>query len=149
MHRLSYSIDCSGTGKPSPHFSHPVYCIGAMLRLCCTDRATRSGCPRAERNALRPTLPPLRNDLVAATARGHQKFSLFLLEEGADPNTAGGNGITALHYLVLKGFAVLAAEAAHLGVNSHLYRPSIRRHYFSNWAPVPRSFPSCRQSTEP
>lgn len=134
MHRLSYSIDCSGTGKPSPHFSHPVYCIGPMLRLCCTDRAT---------------LPPLRNDLVAATARGHQKLSLFLLEEGADPNTADGNGITALHYLVLKGFAVLAAEPAHLGVNSHLYRPSIRRNYFSNWAPVPRSFPSCRQSTEP
>ena len=58
-----------------------------MLRLCCTD-------------------------LVAATARGHQKLSLFLLEEGADPNTADGNGITALHYLVLKGFAVLAAEPA-------------------------------------
>ncbi len=86
---------------------------------------------------------------LCCTDRGHQKLSLFLLEEGADPNTADGNGITALHYLVLKGFAVLAAEPAHLGVNSHLYRPSIRRNYFSNWAPVPRSFPSCRQSTEP
>ena len=45
MHRFSYSIDCSGTGKPSLHFSHPVYCIGPMLRLCCTDRATRKRVP--------------------------------------------------------------------------------------------------------
>ena len=63
--------------------------------------------------------------LVAATARGHQALSLFLLEEGADPNTADGNGIAALHYAVLKGFAVLASAPAHLGVNSHFFRPSM------------------------
>ena len=71
------------------------------------------------------TSPQWGSALVAATARGHQQLSLFLLEEGADPNAADGSGITALHYLVLKGFAVLAAAPAHLGVNSHLYRPSM------------------------
>ena len=73
------------------------------------------------------TSPQWGSALVAAAARGHQKLSLFLLEEGADPNAADGNGITALHYLVLKGFAVLAAAPAHLGVNSHLYRPSMMK----------------------
>ena len=65
--------------------------------------------------------------LVAATARGHQTLSLFLLEEGADPNAVDGNGIAALHYAVLKGFAVLASVPAHLGINSHFYRPSMMR----------------------
>ncbi len=63
--------------------------------------------------------------LVAATARGHQELSLFLLEEGADPNAADGYGIAALHYVVLKGFAVLASVPAHLGINSHLHRPNM------------------------
>jgi ankyrin repeat protein len=63
--------------------------------------------------------------LVAATARGHQALSLFLLKEGADPNVADGSGITALHYTVLKGFAVLSHAAAHLGANAYLYRPSM------------------------
>ncbi len=73
------------------------------------------------------TSPQWGSALVAATARGHQKLSLFLLEEGADPNAVDGNGITALHYLVLKGLAVLADAPAHLGVNSHLYRPSMMK----------------------
>ena len=73
------------------------------------------------------TSPRWGSALVAATARGHQKLSLFLLEEGADPNAADGSGIMALHYTALKGFAVLAAAPAHLGVNSHLYRPSMMK----------------------
>ena len=73
------------------------------------------------------TSPQWGSTLVAATARGHEALSLFLLEEGADPNAADGNGITALHYTVLKGLAVLAAAPAHLGVNSHLYRPSMMK----------------------
>jgi ankyrin repeat protein len=71
------------------------------------------------------TSPRWGSALVAATARGHEALSLFLLEEGADPNAADGSGITALHYTVLKGFAVLSAAPAHLGANSHLYRPSL------------------------
>ena len=73
------------------------------------------------------TSPQWGSALVAATARGHEGLSLFLLEEGADPNAADGSGITALHYSVLKGLAVLAAAPAHLGVNSHLYRPSLMK----------------------
>jgi ankyrin repeat protein len=63
--------------------------------------------------------------LVAASARGHEELSLFLLEEGADPNAADGSGITALHYSVLKGFAVLSHAPPHLGANAYLYRPSM------------------------
>ena len=63
--------------------------------------------------------------LVAAAARGHEELSLFLLEEGADPNVADGFGISALHYTVMKGFAVLSSIPAHLGVNSHYHRPSM------------------------
>ena len=71
------------------------------------------------------TSPEWGSALVVATARGHEELALFLLEEGADPTAADGNGITALHYSVLKGLAVLAAAPAHLGVNAHLYRPSL------------------------
>ena len=63
--------------------------------------------------------------LVAAAARGHEELSLFLLEEGADPNVADGFGISALHYAVLKGFAVFSSIPAHLGINAHYHRPSM------------------------
>jgi ankyrin repeat protein len=71
------------------------------------------------------TSPQWGSALVAATARGHQKLSLFLLEEGADPNAADGSGVTALHYAVLRGLAVIASVPAHLGVNAPLYRPNM------------------------
>jgi ankyrin repeat protein len=63
--------------------------------------------------------------LVAAAARGHEELSLFLLEEGADPNVADGFGISALHYTVLKGFAVFSSIPAHLGINAPYHRPSM------------------------
>ena len=73
------------------------------------------------------TSPQWGSALVVSTARGHEELSLFLLEEGADPKAVDGNGITALHYSVLKGLAVFAAAPAHLGVNAHLYRPSMMK----------------------
>ncbi len=71
------------------------------------------------------TSPRWGSALVAATARGHEALSLFLLEEGADPNAADGSGITALHYALLKGLAVTANASQHLGTNSQLYRPNM------------------------
>jgi ankyrin repeat protein len=72
------------------------------------------------------TSPRWGNALVAATSRGHEKIALILLEKGADPNTADGDGITALHYALLEGLAALGSAAEHLGTNAHLYRPNMR-----------------------
>ncbi len=71
------------------------------------------------------TSPQWGSALVTATARGHEELSLFLLEKGADPNAADGNGITALHYSVLRGLAAMANASQHLGVNSLFYRPNM------------------------
>ena len=46
--------------------------------------------------------------LVIATASGHDKMALFLLENGADPNTKDGYGITALHYALYEGLLILS-----------------------------------------
>ena len=41
--------------------------------------------------------------LVIATAAGHEELALFLLENGANPNAAGANGMTALHLTMRDG----------------------------------------------
>ncbi|MCH7979361.1 MAG: ankyrin repeat domain-containing protein, partial [Acidobacteria bacterium] len=49
--------------------------------------------------------------LVVATASGHEKLALFLLEQGADPNAMDVFGITALHYTLHEGlFAISGAR---------------------------------------
>ncbi|MCH8268645.1 MAG: ankyrin repeat domain-containing protein [Acidobacteria bacterium] len=49
--------------------------------------------------------------LVVATASGHEKLALFLLEQGADPNATDVFGITALHYTLHEGlFAISGAR---------------------------------------
>jgi len=46
--------------------------------------------------------------LIVATASGHEKLALFLLENGADSNAKDGYGITALHYALHKGLLTLS-----------------------------------------
>jgi len=46
--------------------------------------------------------------LVVASASGHEKFALFLLEKGADPNAKDGFGITPLHYALHEGLLTIA-----------------------------------------
>jgi ankyrin repeat protein len=41
--------------------------------------------------------------LVVATASGHEDLAVFLLENGAKPNTADGYGITPLHWALMEG----------------------------------------------
>jgi ankyrin repeat protein len=46
--------------------------------------------------------------LVVASASGHEKLAVFLLEMGADPNAKGGFGITPLHYALNEGLLALS-----------------------------------------
>jgi len=49
--------------------------------------------------------------LVASSSGRFEALATFLLEKGADPNVADGNGITLLHYGVQKGISVIGAAA--------------------------------------
>ncbi|MSO19430.1 MAG: ankyrin repeat domain-containing protein [Acidobacteria bacterium] len=42
--------------------------------------------------------------LVVATASGHEKLALYLLERGANPNAKDAYGMCPLHYALYKGF---------------------------------------------
>ena len=55
--------------------------------------------------------------LVIASASGHEKLALFLLEQGADPNAKDGFGIRPLHYALHDGL---------LAISSHIPRPTDR-----------------------
>jgi len=46
--------------------------------------------------------------LVVAMASGHDEMSLYLLEQGADPNAADAYGVTPLHYALNKGLTTIA-----------------------------------------
>ena len=46
--------------------------------------------------------------LVLASASGHEKLSLFLLDNGADPNAKDGFGIRPLHYALHNGMLAIS-----------------------------------------
>jgi ankyrin repeat protein len=46
--------------------------------------------------------------LVVASASGHEKMSLFLLDNGADPNAKDGFGIRPLHYALHNGMLAIS-----------------------------------------
>jgi uncharacterized protein len=46
--------------------------------------------------------------LLLASQSGHEALSIFLLDHGADPNAADENGITALHFTVMNGLALMS-----------------------------------------
>ena len=47
------------------------------------------------------------NVLTVASASGHEALSIFLLDKGAEPNTADGNGVTPLHHAMQRALAIL------------------------------------------
>ena len=55
--------------------------------------------------------------LVVASASGHEKLALFLLEKGANPNAKDGFGISPLHYALHEGM---------LAISSYVSRPTDR-----------------------
>ena len=64
--------------------------------------------------------------LVIASANGHETLSLFLLENGADPNAADPNGFTAMHYAIQKGASHIAAvQLDSLDARAYMFRPNM------------------------
>ena len=61
--------------------------------------------------------------LVVASASGHEKFALFLLKQGADPNATDRYGITPLHWAMQEGLRALVGGGA---------KPTDRFWYHSN-----------------
>ncbi|MEE9617517.1 MAG: ankyrin repeat domain-containing protein [Anaerolineae bacterium] len=48
------------------------------------------------------------NVLTVASGSGHEVLSIFLLDQGANPNSPESNGVTALHHALQQGLATLA-----------------------------------------
>ena len=66
------------------------------------------------------------NALLVASASGHEAFSNFLLEHGANANAADRNGITALHYAIMNGLGQAASGISMVRAHTpYLHRPNM------------------------
>ncbi|MGH9782982.1 MAG: ankyrin repeat domain-containing protein, partial [Terriglobia bacterium] len=63
--------------------------------------------------------------LVMAVASGHEPLSVFLLENGADPNAADGWGLTPLHYALRDGFTAIGMSRERIPTDSYWLRPNM------------------------
>jgi ankyrin repeat protein len=63
--------------------------------------------------------------LLMAALNGHEKLAILFLEQGADPNAADSNGVTALHYSMLQGMSYIGGVRLFLGVMSYMGRPNL------------------------
>ncbi len=61
--------------------------------------------------------------LNVALASGHEEFALFLIDKGADPNTADAWGATPLHYALYRGLLIInrykPVDTEYLGWERH------------------------------
>jgi ankyrin repeat protein len=66
------------------------------------------------------------NALLLASAGGHEAFSIFLLEHGANPNSTDRNGITAMHYAIMNGLGQAASGISMVRAHTpYLHRPNM------------------------
>jgi ankyrin repeat protein len=77
--------------------------------------------------AVNEATPDGDNPLLVASASGHEAFSTFLLEHGANPNAADRNGITALHYAIMYGLgqAISGISMVHPETTPFLHRSNM------------------------
>lgn len=55
--------------------------------------------------------------LLMAAASGHEQLALLLVDRGSDPNAADQNGVTALHYAIQRGLAIVGGVRRRVGPN--------------------------------
>ncbi len=70
------------------------------------------------------SLWPGETALLVASVSGHEALSIFLLDNGADQNAADPNGLTAIHFAVMRGLALISRVRTRRFA-PHLIRPNM------------------------
>ena len=79
----------------------------------------------AEGARVNDSSPDYGTALVMAVASGHEPVSLFLLENGADPNATDSWGLTPLHYALRDGFTAIGMSRERIPTDSYWLRPNM------------------------